>query len=244
MEERWRGECVPGCSLGPAEVSLASAIFFSVAFDSCVCEVLPEQLRRGAIRFQVISATSCPGCTFDRVFLRCSNRGRARCSKSRLTADGGGQGPIEQFQEFPFSNARCRRSVLRSPGPLHGYGGSPEAYRGFVMSRVLFLLLAMVLAGLGQPTLAAPLPDELPAALPAAPPVAPLPMGSAPQPQPEAAEPDLPGSDAASADGEATTKDGLKIGNGSLRLRQDDPGPTRESPLRDPRLNPYAPRQP
>ena len=112
------------------------------------------------------------------------------------------------------------------------------------MSRVLFLLLAMVLAGLGQPTLAAPLPDELPAALPAAPPVAPLPMGSAPQPQPEAAEPDLPGSDAASADGEATTKDGLKIGNGSLRLRQDDPGPTRESPLRDPRLNPYAPRQP
>ncbi|EML7364664.1 hypothetical protein RVW93_005794, partial [Pseudomonas aeruginosa] len=50
------------------------------------------------------------------------------------------------------------------------------------MSRVLFLLLAMVLAGLGQPTLAAPLPDELPAALPAAPPVAPLPMGSAPQP--------------------------------------------------------------
>ncbi len=56
------------------------------------------------------------------------------------------------------------------------------------MSRVLFLLLAMVLAGLGQPTLA--------------------------------------------------------IGNGSLRLRQDDPGPTRESPLRDPRLNPYAPRQP
>lgn len=29
------------------------------------------------------------------------------------------------------------------------------------MSRVLFLLLAMVLAGLGQPTLAAPLPDEL-----------------------------------------------------------------------------------
>ncbi|RCI70163.1 hypothetical protein DT376_36035, partial [Pseudomonas aeruginosa] len=52
------------------------------------------------------------------------------------------------------------------------------------------------------------------------------------------------GSDAASADGEATTKDGLKIGNGSLRLRQDDPGPTRESPLRDPRLNPYAPRQP
>lgn len=55
------------------------------------------------------------------------------------------------------------------------------------MSRVLFLLLAMVLAGLGQPTLAAPLPD---------------------------------------------------------RLRQDDPGPTRESPLRDPRLNPYAPRQP
>ena len=50
--------------------------------------------------------------------------------------------------------------------------------------------------------------------------------------------------DAASADGEATTKDGLKIGNGSLRLRQDDPGPTRESPLRDPRLNPYAPRQP
>ncbi|ALZ00002.1 hypothetical protein [Pseudomonas aeruginosa] len=112
------------------------------------------------------------------------------------------------------------------------------------MSRVLFLLLAMVLAGLGQPTLAAPLPDELPAALPAAPPVAPLPMGSAPQPQPEAAEPDLPGSDAASVDGEATTKDGLKIGNGSLRLRQDDPGPTRESPLRDPRLNPYAPRQP
>ena len=103
------------------------------------------------------------------------------------------------------------------------------------MSCVLFLLLAMVLAGLGQPTLAAPLPDELPAALP---------MGSAPQPQPEAAEPDLPGSDAASADGEATTKDGLKIGNGSLRLRQDDPGPTRESPLRDPRLNPYAPRQP
>lgn len=90
------------------------------------------------------------------------------------------------------------------------------------MSRVLFLLLAMVLAGLGQPTLAAPLPDELPAALPAAPPVAPLPMGGAPQPQPEAAEPDLPGSDAASADGEATTKDGLKIGNGSLRLRQDD----------------------
>ncbi|HFK1975338.1 TPA: hypothetical protein ACGW3S_005863, partial [Pseudomonas aeruginosa] len=81
-------------------------------------------------------------------------------------------------------------------------------------------------------------------ALPAAPPVAPLPMGSAPQPQPEAAEPDLPGSDTASADGEATTKDGLKIGNGSLRLRQDDPGPTRESPLRDPRLNPYAPRQP
>ncbi|AVE34302.1 hypothetical protein IPC396_03550 [Pseudomonas aeruginosa] len=235
---------MPGCSLGPAEVSLASAIFFSVAFDSCVCEVLPEQLRRGAIRFQVISATSCPGCTFDRVFLRCSNRGRARCSKSRLTADGGGQGPIEQFQEFPFSNARCRWSVLRSPGPLRGYGGSPEAYRGFVMSRVLFLLLAMVLAGLGQPTLAAPLPDELPAALPAAPPVAPLPMGSAPQPQPEAAEPDLPGSDAASADGEATTKDGLKIGNGSLRLRQDDPGPTRESPLRDPRLNPYAPRQP
>ncbi|RUK51602.1 hypothetical protein IPC229_12930 [Pseudomonas aeruginosa] len=215
---------MPGCSLGPAEVSLASAIFFSVAFDSCVCEVLPEQLRRGAIRFQVISATSCPGCTFDRVFLRCSNRGRARCSKSRLTADGGGQGPIEQFQEFPFSNARCHRSVLRSPGPLRGYGGSPEAYRGFVMSRVLFLLLAMVLAGLGQPTLAAPLPDELPAALPAA--------------------PDLPGSDAASADGEATTKDGLKIGNGSLRLRQDDPGPTRESPLRDPRLNPYAPRQP
>ncbi|HBP1332718.1 hypothetical protein C3L32_05950 [Pseudomonas aeruginosa] len=235
---------MPGCSLGPAEVSLASAIFFLVAFDSCVCEVLPEQLRRGAIRFQVISATSCPGCTFDRVFLRCSNRGRARCSKSRLTADGGGQGPIEQFQEFPFSNARCRWSVLRSPGPLRGYGGSPEAYRGFVMSRVLFLLLAMVLAGLGQPTLAAPLPDELPAALPAAPPVAPLPMGSAPQPQPEAAEPDLPGSDAASADGEATTKDGLKIGNGSLRLRQDDPGPTRESPLRDPRLNPYAPRQP
>ncbi|HBP5083549.1 TPA: hypothetical protein L5653_005016 [Pseudomonas aeruginosa] len=235
---------MPGCSLGPAEVSLASAIFFSVAFDSCVCEVLPEQLRRGAIRFQVISATSCPGCTFDRVFLRCSNRGRARCSKSRLTADGGGQGPIEQFQEFPFSNARCRWSVLRSPGPLRGYGGSPEAYRGFVMSRVLFLLLAMVLAGLGQPTLAAPLPDELPAALPAAPPVAPLPMGSAPQPQPEVAEPDLPGSDAASADGEATTKDGLKIGNGSLRLRQDDPGPTRESPLRDPRLNPYAPRQP
>ncbi|RQD46647.1 hypothetical protein IPC336_07770 [Pseudomonas aeruginosa] len=235
---------MPGCSLGPAEVSLASAIFFSVAFDSCVCEVLLEQLRRGAIRFQVISATSCPGCTFDRVFLRCSNRGRARCSKSRLTADGGGQGPIEQFQEFPFSNARCRWSVLRSPGPLRGYGGSPEAYRGFVMSRVLFLLLAMVLAGLGQPTLAAPLPDELPAALPAAPPVAPLPMGSAPQPQPEAAEPDLPGSDAASADGEATTKDGLKIGNGSLRLRQDDPGPTRESPLRDPRLNPYAPRQP
>ncbi|KAB0774892.1 hypothetical protein F7P00_17240 [Pseudomonas aeruginosa] len=235
---------MPGCSLGPAEVSLASAIFFSVAFDSCVCEVLPEQLRRGAIRFQVISATSCPGCTFDRVFLRCSNRGRARCSKSRLTADGGGQGPIEQFQEFPFSNARCRWSVLRSPGPLRGYGGSPEAYRGFVMSRVLFLLLAMVLAGLGQPTLAAPLPDELPAALPAAPPVAPLPMGSAPQPQLEAAEPDLPGSDAASADGEATTKDGLKIGNGSLRLRQDDPGPTRESPLRDPRLNPYAPRQP
>ncbi|MFP9019011.1 hypothetical protein ACLI37_30630 [Pseudomonas aeruginosa] len=112
------------------------------------------------------------------------------------------------------------------------------------MSRVLFLLLAMVLAGLGQPTLAAPLPDELPAALPAAPPVVPLPMGSAPQPEPEAAEPDLPGSDAASADGEATTKDGLKIGNGSLRLRQDDPGPTRESPLRDPRLNPYAPRQP
>ncbi|HBO4655136.1 TPA: hypothetical protein L4U69_002612 [Pseudomonas aeruginosa] len=112
------------------------------------------------------------------------------------------------------------------------------------MSRVLFLLLAMMLAGLGQPTLAAPLPDELPAALPAAPPVAPLPMGSAPQPQPEAAEPDLPGSDTASADGEATTKDGLKIGNGSLRLRQDDPGPTRESPLRDPRLNPYAPRQP
>ncbi|HGM8498528.1 hypothetical protein ACPTFF_00195 [Pseudomonas aeruginosa] len=112
------------------------------------------------------------------------------------------------------------------------------------MSRVLFLLLAMVLAGLGQPTLAAPLPDELPAALPAAPPVAPLPMGSAPQPQPEAAEPGLPGSDTASADGEATTKDGLKIGNGSLRLRQDDPGPTRESPLRDPRLNPYAPRQP
>ncbi|HEP8400762.1 TPA: hypothetical protein VDT95_006776, partial [Pseudomonas aeruginosa] len=56
--------------------------------------------------------------------------------------------------------------------------------------------------------------------------------------------PDLPGSDAASADGEATTKDGLKIGNGSLRLRQDDPAPTRESPLRDPRLNPYAPRQP
>ncbi|HEP8324349.1 TPA: hypothetical protein VDT88_005911, partial [Pseudomonas aeruginosa] len=54
----------------------------------------------------------------------------------------------------------------------------------------------------------------------------------------------LPGSDTASADGEATTKDGLKIGNGSLRLRQDDPGPTRESPLRDPRLNPYAPRQP
>lgn len=99
------------------------------------------------------------------------------------------------------------------------------------MSRVLFLLLAMVLAGLGQPTLAAP-------------PVAPLPMGSAPQPQPDAAGPDLPGSDAASADGEATTKDGLKIGNGSLRLRQDDPGPTRESPLRDPRLNPYAPRQP
>ncbi|MFG9941811.1 hypothetical protein ACG3RN_10115 [Pseudomonas aeruginosa] len=98
------------------------------------------------------------------------------------------------------------------------------------MSRVLFLLLAMVLAGLGQPTLAAPLPDELPAALPAAPPVAPLPMGSAPQPQPEAAEPDLPGSDAASADGEATTKDGLKIGNGSLRLRQDDPGPTRGKP--------------
>ncbi|KSL68654.2 hypothetical protein APA73_34435 [Pseudomonas aeruginosa] len=244
MEDRWRGECVPGCSLGPAEVSLASAIFFSVAFDSCVCEVLSEQLRRGAIRFQVISATSCSGCTFDRVFLRCSNRGRARCSKSRLTADGGGQGPIEQFQEFPFSNARCRRSVLRSPGPLRGYGGSPEAYRGFVMSRVLFLLLAMVLAGLGQPTLAAPLPDELPAALPAAPPVAPLPMGSAPQPQPEAAEPNLPGSDAASADGEATTKDGLKIGNGSLRLRQDDPGPTRESPLRDPRLNPYAPRQP
>ncbi|HBO9858882.1 hypothetical protein FA176_06370 [Pseudomonas aeruginosa] len=235
---------MPGCSLGPAEVSLASAIFFSVAFDSCVCEVLPEQLRRGAIRFQVISATSCSGCTFDRVFLRCSNRGRARCSKSRLTADGGGQGPIEQFQEFPFSNARCHRSVLRSPGPLRGYGGSPEAYRGFVMSRVLFLLLAMVLAGLGQPTLAAPLPDELPAALPAAPPVAPLPMGSAPQPQPEAAEPDLPGSDTASADGEATTKDGLKIGNGSLRLRQDDPGPTRESPLRDPRLNPYAPRQP
>ncbi|HBO6209918.1 hypothetical protein FA385_15225 [Pseudomonas aeruginosa] len=235
---------MPGCSLGPAEVSLASAIFFSLAFDSCVCEVLPEQLRRGAIRFQVISATSCSGCTFDRVFLRCSNRGRARCSKSRLTADGGGQGPIEQFQEFPFSNARCRWSVLRSPGPLRGYGGSPEAYRGFVMSRVLFLLLAMVLAGLGQPTLAAPLPDELPAALPAAPPVAPLPMGSAPQPQPEAAEPDLPGSDAASADGEATTKDGLKIGNGSLRLRQDDPGPTRESPLRDPRLNPYAPRQP
>ncbi|MDV6828712.1 hypothetical protein FA543_22545 [Pseudomonas aeruginosa] len=235
---------MPGCSLGPAEVSLASAIFFSVAFDSCVCEVLPEQLRRGAIRFQVISATSCSGCTFDRVFLRCSNRGRARCSKSRLTADGGGQGPIEQFQEFPFSNARCRWSVLRSPGPLRGYGGSPEAYRGFVMSRVLFLLLAMVLAGLGQPTLAAPLPDELPAALPAAPPVAPSPMGSAPQPQPEVAEPDLPGSDAASADGEATTKDGLKIGNGSLRLRQDDPGPTRESPLRDPRLNPYAPRQP
>ncbi|RQF38823.1 hypothetical protein IPC273_12305 [Pseudomonas aeruginosa] len=235
---------MPGCSLGPAEVSLASAIFFSVAFDSCVCEVLPEQLRRGAIRFQVISATSCSGCTFDRVFLRCSNRGRARCSKSRLTADGGGQGPIEQFQEFPFSNARCRWSVLRSPGPLRGYGGSPEAYRGFVMSRVLFLLLAMVLAGLGQPTLAAPLPDELPAALPAAPPVAPSPMGSAPQPQPEAAEPDLPGSDAASADGEAATKDGLKIGNGSLRLRQDDPGPTRESPLRDPRLNPYAPRQP
>ncbi|MGZ2927825.1 hypothetical protein ABC668_13300 [Pseudomonas aeruginosa] len=55
------------------------------------------------------------------------------------------------------------------------------------MSRVLFLLLAMVLAGLGQPTLAAPLPEELPAALPAAPPVAPLPMGSAPQPQPDAA---------------------------------------------------------
>ncbi len=163
---------MPGCSLGPAEVSLASAIFFSVAFDSCVCEVLPEQLRRGAIRFQVISATSCPGCTFDRVFLRCSNRGRARCSKSRLTADGGGQGPIEQFQEFPFSNARCHRSVLRSPGPLRGYGGSPEAYRGFVMSRVLFLLLAMVLAGLGQPTLAAPLPDELPAGPARRPPVA------------------------------------------------------------------------
>ncbi|MFF6554634.1 hypothetical protein ACET39_14660 [Pseudomonas aeruginosa] len=30
------------------------------------------------------------------------------------------------------------------------------------MSRVLFLLLAMVLAGLGQPTLAAPLPDDAP----------------------------------------------------------------------------------
>lgn len=29
------------------------------------------------------------------------------------------------------------------------------------MSRVLFLLLAMALAGLGQPTLAAPLPDEI-----------------------------------------------------------------------------------
>ncbi|HCR1217105.1 TPA: hypothetical protein ONA18_002782 [Pseudomonas aeruginosa] len=112
------------------------------------------------------------------------------------------------------------------------------------MSRVLFLLLAMVLAGLGQPTLAASLPDELPAPLPAAPPVAPLSMGGAPQPQPDTAEPDLPGSDAASAEGEAMTKDGLKIGNGSLRLRQDDPGPTRESPLRDPRLNPYAPRQP
>ncbi|MDF5980195.1 hypothetical protein P4114_29535 [Pseudomonas aeruginosa] len=111
------------------------------------------------------------------------------------------------------------------------------------MSRVLFLLLAMVLAGLGQPTLAAPLPDELPAALPAAPPVAPLPMGSAPQPQPEAAEPDLPGSDAASADGRRPPGT-AKISSGSLRLRQDDPGPTRESPLRDPRLNPYAPRQP
>ncbi|MCO3129488.1 hypothetical protein FA228_14570 [Pseudomonas aeruginosa] len=32
--------------------------------------------------------------------------------------------------------------------------------------------------------------------------------------------------------------------NGRLRIRQDDAGPTRESPLRDPLLNPYAPRQP
>ncbi|MCO2225470.1 hypothetical protein FA379_01065 [Pseudomonas aeruginosa] len=235
---------MPGCSLGPAEVSLASAIFFSVAFDSWDCEVLPNQLRRGGIRFQVISATSCPGCTFDRVFLRCSNRARARCSKSRLTADGVCRGVIEQFPGIPFSNARCRRSVLRSSEPLCGYGGRPEAYWGSVMPRVLFLLLAVALAGLGQPILATPLADDLPAPLPAAPPVAPLPMGGAPQPQPDAAEPDLPGSGAASADGEATSKDGLKIGNGSLRLRQDDPGPTRESPLRDPRLNPYAPRQP
>ncbi|MDF5805712.1 hypothetical protein P4238_20355 [Pseudomonas aeruginosa] len=92
------------------------------------------------------------------------------------------------------------------------------------MSRVLFLLLAMVLAGLGQPTLAAPLPDELPAALPAAPPVAPLPMGSAPQPQPEAAEPDLPGSDAASADGEATTKDGRRSATAVSACARTIPG--------------------
>ncbi len=75
------------------------------------------------------------------------------------------------------------------------------------MSRVLFLLLAMVLAGLGQPTLAAPCRTRLPAAIARrAAGRAPSPMGSAPQPQPEAADPDLPGSDAASADGEATTR--------------------------------------
>ncbi len=97
------------------------------------------------------------------------------------------------------------------------------------MSRVLFLLLAMVLAGLGQPNLAAPLPDELPAALPAAPPVAPLPMGSAPQPQTGGRRAGPAGQRRGQRRREATTKDGLKIGNGSLRLRQDDPGPTREA---------------
>ena len=112
------------------------------------------------------------------------------------------------------------------------------------MSRVLFLLLAMVLAGLGQPTSPRPCRTSCRQPYLAAPPVAPLLHGQRATAATGGRRAGPAGQRRGQRRREATTKDGLKIGNGSLRLRQDDPGPTWESPLRDPRLNPYAPRQP
>ncbi|MBG7023123.1 hypothetical protein I5J11_05235 [Pseudomonas aeruginosa] len=114
------------------------------------------------------------------------------------------------------------------------------------MSSLTVLSLAAVLAVPAWPAFAGePLPDDLPPALPAAPATEPIPMGRAPQPQRQIVEPALPGGAARRQEEKPrAAEEGRRIGNGRLRIRQDDAGPTRESPLRDPLLNPYAPRQP